>query len=442
MRIADGHDSEQHGLRPAGRRRSLFDPLGRIVDTVVPTVSEAVDVDDIVRRIDVDDLVRRVDVDDLVRRVDIDDIVRRIDIDALLGRVDMNALLDRIDVDRLLARVDLDAVIGRVDLDAIVDRIDIDRIVDRIDVDAIADRVDVNRVADRVDVDRVAARVDVEAIVDRVDVNQIADRVDVDRIVDRVDVDRIADRVDVDRVVQRADLAAVIADSTRGITASTLDLVRRQVVGVDEIITRVAARLVRRDPATDPDGPPLLIEPAPAVRSRRERPSISGHYAGPLARTAAFAIDWTAVVFLFGLFTAMGSWILNVLRGGNGVEVTLGPWWSALVFGGWGFVYFLIPMALTGRTLGKAVVGLRVVRSDGTPLHLRQAVVRVLVLPISLLVVGLGMVGAVFGRHRRTLHDLAGGSVEVIDWGDRPAALPTPLNNWLERRHANTTATR
>ena len=45
----------EHTEHPAPRRRSLFDPIGRIVDTVVPTVAGAVDVDDVVRRIDVDE---------------------------------------------------------------------------------------------------------------------------------------------------------------------------------------------------------------------------------------------------------------------------------------------------------------------------------------------------------------------------------------------------
>jgi hypothetical protein len=35
----------------------LFDPIGRIVDSVVPTVASAVDVDEVVRRVDVDDVV-------------------------------------------------------------------------------------------------------------------------------------------------------------------------------------------------------------------------------------------------------------------------------------------------------------------------------------------------------------------------------------------------
>jgi uncharacterized RDD family membrane protein YckC len=140
------------------------------------------------------------------------------------------------------------------------------------------------------------------------------------------------------------------------------------------------------------------------------------------------------MVFLFGVVTAMASWIVDVLAGGAGPDLAIDPLWSALAFGGWAFMYFATPMALTGRTFGKAVVGLRVVRGDGSPLRASQAIVRVLVLPCSFVLLGLGLVGAVFGRHRRTLHDLAAGSVEVIDWGDRPAALPTPLNNWLVRR--------
>jgi uncharacterized RDD family membrane protein YckC len=255
-----------------------------------------------------------------------------------------------------------------------------------------------------------------------------------DAVMSSVDVDAIVDRVDVDRVVQRADLAGVVAQSTRGITASTVDLVRRQLAGVDEIITRLAARLVGRDPNAGPAGPATLLEgPVPAQR-RSVRPSITGYYAGPVARTAALALDWTTMVFLFGVFTAMGSWIFDLLVGGDGRDLTLPPLWSAVLLSGWAFVYFAVPMALTGRTFGKAVVGLRVVGRHGAPLRPGQAIVRVLVLPISFLLLGLGLVGAIFGRRRRTLHDVAAHSVEVIDWGDRPAALPTALNNWMARR--------
>ncbi len=252
----------------------------------------------------------------------------------------------------------------------------------------------------------------------------------------RVDIAALVDRLDVERLAQRADLAGIVAESTRGITGSMIDLARRQVAGIDEIVTRVAARLVRRDPSTDPDGPTALVERPPSVRGGKERSSISGHYAGPVARAAAFGLDVWAIVFLFGAFTALFSWMLNLLGSGKRLDDGLAPIWSALLLGGWTFVYFAVPLALTGRTLGKALVGLRVISADGTPLPAGRVVLRVLLLPLSIALLGLGLLGAVFGRRRRTLHDIGARSVEVIDWGDRPAELPTPLDDWLERRAA------
>jgi uncharacterized RDD family membrane protein YckC len=252
----------------------------------------------------------------------------------------------------------------------------------------------------------------------------------------RVDIDAIVDRVDIERLVQRADLAAVMAQSTRGITGNMVDLARRQIAGIDEIVTRVAARLVRRDPAIDPDGPPASIDRRPSPRRRHDRASVTGHYAGPVARAAAFGLDVWAVVFLFGVFTAMASWMLNLLFGDDHLEDGIAPIWSALLLVGWTFVYFVVPLTLTGRTFGKGVVGLRVVGAEGTPLPAGRAVVRVLVLPVSIALLGLGLVGAVFGRRRSTLHDVAARSAVVIDWGDRPADLPIKLDNWLTRRDA------
>lgn len=372
-------DASTHDPPRGGRRRSLFDPISRVVDAVVPTVADAVDVDDLVTRIDVD------------------------------------ALIDRVDIDHLVARIDVDKVLGRVDVDALVDRVDVNQLLDR---------VDVNRVLDRVDVDR---------MLDRVDVDQFLARVDLNELMARVDVDAIVDRVDVDRIVQRADLAGVVAQSTRGITASTVDLVRRQIAGVDEVITRVAARVVGRDPTLDPDAPTELRDVAPPRRPGRDRPSITGHYAGPVARLAAFGLDWAAMLFAFGAFAAMAGWLLDLLISDDRAW-TIDPPWSTLLLVMWAFVYFTVPLAMTGSTLGKAVVGLRVVGRSGQPLRPPQAVLRVLSLPLSIVLLGLGLIGTVVGRERRALHDVIARSVEVVDWGDRPAALPSPLSNWLDRR--------
>lgn len=396
----DRDDSAHSGSK---RRRSLSNPLGRLMGAVVPNVVDAIDVDEVVAQ---------VDLDALLARVDLDEVLSRVDLDALLSRVDVNALAGRIDVDAFLARVDVNSFLERVDVNALLSRVDVDAFLAHVDVDALARRLDLDELVGRVDVDAIVGSVDIDAVLAR------------------IDLDAVIDRVDVDHVMQRADVAGIVARSTRGMTARTLDLARRQLVGIDEIITRLAARIARRDPDADPGAPPALRA---TEATRHTGPSISGYYAGPLSRMASLSIDMFAVVFLFGVATAVATWTSELLfdRGGDG---GLAPPWSTLLFVAWTLTYYIAPTAATGRTLGKAIVGLRVVTRDGGPLHLYQAIVRVLVLPVSFALLGIGLLGAVFGRHRRTLHDLVAGSAEVIDWGDRAAALPTPISNWLARR--------
>lgn len=160
---------------------------------------------------------------------------------------------------------------------------------------------------------------------------------------------------------------------------------------------------------------------------------MSGRYAGPVSRVLAVLVDWFFLTFVYGLFAASLSFILNRFFdldtdfGGK-----QGIWWF-VGLGVWMYLYSFVSLALTGRTLGKGLLGLRVVERDGDPLLARSALIRSLVLPISF-IIPLGLVGAVLGRERRTLHDVAAGSVVVYDWGDRPAEMPSPLARFIERR--------
>ncbi len=86
--------------------------------------------------------------------------------------------------------------------------------------------------------------------------------------------------------------------------------------------------------------------------------------------------------------------------------------------------------------MGKAIVGLRVVNRDGSPLGGPRAFLRVLVFPLSFALLGWGFLGILLGRERRALHDVTAVTTVVYDWGDRPAELPAPLTSWLSRRTA------
>jgi uncharacterized RDD family membrane protein YckC len=394
--------------------RGLFQrPFDAIASVVVPVVADAVDPDDLVDRIDVNALIDRIDVDAVLDRIDVNALVLRLDVDALLDRLDLNAVLDRVDLDRL---------IGRLDVNAIVDRIDVERVVSRVDLDAIVDQVDVDRVIARVDIDAVVAGVDLDAAVARVDLNAAAERIDVDRVVARVDVDAIAASLDIDTIV---------AESTKGVLGRFIDILRRQLVGVDEIGGRAVNRLLRRDYESLPAGPPLAGGHEPL---RGDGASMSGRYAGPVSRVGALGLDLFLISATYALLVAGVRYLLDVL-----FDATFdlgGTWFPTVMLLVYSFAYFWFSQALTGRTISQALAGIKVIRSDGEPLSPGAAAIRTVVLPFSFLLFGIGAWMALVDRRRRALHDLAARSAVVYDWGDRPAALPAPLTRFLDRRAA------
>lgn len=123
-------------------------------------------------------------------------------------------------------------------------------VIDAVDPQVLIDKVDMNALLERVDVDRLLGNVDIDALIGRVDVEALMERVDVDAIVDRVDVNAIVDR---------ANIGDIVAQSTQQVAGSTLDVARRQIVGLDVILLGVFDRLLRRDPATMQPGPEKLV---------------------------------------------------------------------------------------------------------------------------------------------------------------------------------------
>lgn len=101
-------------------------------------------------------------------------------------------------------------------------------------------------ILDNVDLDAVLERVDPDRLLDRVDVNRLLDRVDVNRLLDRVDVDTLLSDVQIEELVRRAGVPAIVAEATGTIAGNTIDSIRRQLVGIDTLLTRGVDRLLRR----------------------------------------------------------------------------------------------------------------------------------------------------------------------------------------------------
>ncbi len=162
---------------------------------------------------------------------------------------------------------------------------------------------------------------------------------------------------------------------------------------------------------------------------------VTGRYAGPIGRLAAFAVDSFAIVALYGVIVSVVGFTVKLLTGFEPDTETGNLWWLA-GYVLWAFLYFWVSTSITGRTIGKWLVGLRIVQRDGSPLTGRAALVRVLTFPLSFLVFGLGFLGVVIGAERRAWHDVFARTVVVYDWGDRPAEMPAPLTRFLNRRDA------
>lgn len=376
-------DSRPHG-RPNLLRRAIAQPVSSVASAVVPAVVDAVDLNETLARIDIDEIVQRVDADELVGRVDIDRLIDRVDIDRILERVDIDRILDRVDIDQVVARVSIEALLARVDIDSLVARVDIDRIVEGVDID---------------------------------------------RLLQRVDIDRIVERIDIAAVAGRIELGSVVTRGTGGLVTSLLDLLRRQVVGLDVLIMRLVDRM-RRHRGDKPVGPPQLAPPDARIPAGE----VSGRYAGPFSRLLAFAIDTGVVAASFAIGSAVIGYLVQLISG-HRLERSNGTGWS-IAWLAWWFVYLWVSLAVTGRTVGKGLVGLRVVAADGSAVSQRQAFVRVIAFPLSFLLFGIGFLMILIHRQRRALHDVIAGTCEVYDWGDRPAEMPNPLTQWLSRRGA------
>ncbi len=150
--------------------------------------------------------------------------------------------------------------------------------------------------------------------------------------------------------------------------------------------------------------------------------SDQGHYAGSVSRFVAYAVDFGASTVVFTLALAGVAFVIQVITS-HRVTWTQSDTLVGVLFVAWQFFYFGYSWAVASRSFGMYVLGLRVVRADGTEISPRQGVLRALVFPLSFLLFGLGFLGILVQRERRALHDLIAGTAVVYAWDARAARL-------------------
>lgn len=126
-------------------------------------------------------------------------------------------------------------------------------------------------------------------------------------------------------------------------------------------------------------------------------------------RCGALLIDYILLVGVLATATVLARFFGDARRAST-VMLTAGYVSVAAV----AFLNFVVVAALSGRTLGKWLAGLRIERKDGEPQSYARALVRHLVgYPLTLATLGFGFLIAAFHPQGRALHDLLAGTVVV-----------------------------
>ena len=128
-------------------------------------------------------------------------------------------------------------------------------------------------------------------------------------------------------------------------------------------------------------------------------------------RIAAALLDFIPLIVLF-VFMAASFGDVTSGDGRFSVNLTGGPF---ILYAVLSLAYYLVLEALIGRTLGKVVMDLKVVRLDGEPYELKACLIRNVLrivdgLPIFYLV---GLVSVAVTSKKQRLGDLAAGTVVV-----------------------------
>jgi uncharacterized RDD family membrane protein YckC len=301
--------------------------------------------------------------------------------------------------------------------------------------------VDPNRLLDRIDPNVLLARVDLDAVLDRVDPNPLLERVDPDALLERVDVNAL---------VERTELGAIIARSTTGVFTQLLDVARTQIVLGDQIAQGIPARVLRgaaRELPPVPGVPEVHVAPAPMSPGERAV-AVQGRAAGSVSRFLAFLVDQFAIAVLFTVVSLLVRTALEVVTGST-LDIDEARLALVIAYAVWAFAYTAGSLTASGRTIGKAMLGLLVVQADGARLNGRHASLRTIAFPLSFLVFGLGFLLGLVRRDRRQLHDLIAGTAVVYAWDARTAMLraaaledrdptrepvPSPVSNETDAR--------
>jgi uncharacterized RDD family membrane protein YckC len=154
------------------------------------------------------------------------------------------------------------------------------------------------------------------------------------------------------------------------------------------------------------------------IRNDRSRGS-QGRRAGFLSQAVGGALDAAMIVLVYAALLLLYGVVVFLVTSDPYHLPRPDPGWNALLIFVTGVFLLSSAWSGSGRAVGMAIVGLRVVGSDGRPLSPRRAFWRAV---LGVATLGLGLVVVLFSKRNKSLYDMVCGSSVVYSW--RPALPP------------------
>ena len=176
---------------------------------------------------------------------------------------------------------------------------------------------------------------------------------------------------------------------------------------------------------------------------------LQGQYAGAVTRSVAFLID----LMIVAVTVAATSWLLSSTFNLIGINLTDCPA-TALRLGVipryicdatrlalavyaalFAPIYAVFFWTFGGQTPGMAVMGIRVVRTDGKPMSFFRSIRRLIGFDLCLLTLGIGFLPILVSNDREGLHDKIAGTCVIYTWrGEQDVEMIENIREWARGR--------
>jgi uncharacterized RDD family membrane protein YckC len=153
----------------------------------------------------------------------------------------------------------------------------------------------------------------------------------------------------------------------------------------------------------DPWGAPVWSAEPRAVGSLGDTSAVP---AGVRRRGIALVIDLIVVVILWAVGMQLAAWLARVAPRLDLVALAFERTWQVFV----PVAYFTLGHGTAGQTIGKRILGARVIDEGGDPIGYLRALGRCAATVTAALPLGIGLAMAGLRRDRRGLHDFLAGT--------------------------------